>query len=151
MRIFTTLSLLVFLVACGGGEEAAPPAEDAPAAQEDAVTVTDFAGTWQTMAMLEGTPDPVPTTMTGSADGSEWMMMLEGRDPVALTASISGDSLILVSDTYESVLRDGVTVSTRTAGVLRDGQIVGKMIATYQTPEGEEVVTGTFESTRGGM
>lgn len=155
MRTCTSLLLLIVLAACGGGDDAAPDAE-APAATEGdaapaALTVADFAGAWQTMATLEGTPDPVSTTLTGSDDGSEWTMTLEGRDPVAVTASMSGDSLILVTEPYESVLREGVTVSVRTAGVMQGDAMIGKMVATYQTPEGEQVVNGTIEGTRGGM
>lgn len=147
MRIPATLLTLLMLAACGGGEEGAPEMPEATGPM-----IADFAGTWQTMSTLEGTPDPVPSTLTGSADGSEWTMTLEGRDPVPLTASIVGDSLVLVSDPYESVLRDGVTVSVRTAGVMQDGRMIGTLVATYQTPEGEQVVRGTFESTmEGGM
>ncbi len=152
MRSSIILLSLMLFVACGGGNDAppaaeAPPEEAAPAA----LTVADFAGSWETMATLEGAPDPVPSTLSGSADGSDWTMMLEGRDPIGVTASMSGDSLILVTESYESVLRDDVTVSVRTAGVMQDGRLVGKMVATYQTPDGEEVVSGTIEGTRGGM
>lgn len=125
-----------------------------PAVAEEAQAMTsveDFAGTWRTTSVIEGTPDPVPSTLQGSADGTEWTMMLEGRDPIALTASMSGDSLVLVSEPYESVLRDGVTVTVRTAGVLEDGRMVGTMTATYRTADGEEVVNGTIEGTRAGM
>ncbi|UCC25264.1 MAG: hypothetical protein JSU98_16310 [Gemmatimonadales bacterium] len=148
MRIPATLLTLLLVAACGGGEEGAPEMPEAAGPM-----VADFAGNWQTMAMLEGTPDPVPSTLAGSADGSEWTMTLEGRDPVPLTASIVGDSLVLVSDPYESVLREGVMVTIRTAGVLQeDGRMMGTLVATYQTPEGEQVVSGTFESTmQGGM
>ena len=75
--------------------------------------------------MVEGTEDPVPVTLQGSADGSDWMMMLEGRDPIPVEVSISGDSLIVQSAEYESVLREGVMVTVRTAGVMQDGGMVG--------------------------
>ena len=150
MRNLTTLFVFLFLAACGGGD--APAMDDAPAADEPAaVTMADFAGTWTNTAMLEGTPDPVTTVMTGSDDGMEWTMTLEDRDPVALSASMSGDSLILMSEPYESILRDGVTVTVRTAGVLSDGRMVGTLVATYMTPDGEQVVQGTIEGLRGGM
>ncbi len=153
MRTASGLFTLLVLAACGGGDapatdESAPPAEAAPAGP---VTMADFAGTWQNTTMLEGTPDPVASVTEGSADGADWTMTLEGRDPIALTASMSGDSLVLVTEPYESILRDGVTVTVRTAGVLVDGRMVGTLVATYQTPDGEEIVRGTIEGVRGGM
>lgn len=155
MRIPAIAFTLAILVACAGGdddapamdEEAAPAAETAPA--DAAPTVADFAGTWDAQAMLEGSPDPVSVTLEGSADGSNWMMMLQDRDPIAARTSMSGDSLILVSEPYESVLREGVTVTVRTAAVMQDGGLVGKIVATYQTPDGDEVVNGTIEGSRG--
>lgn len=152
MRRYTPVLMAALFAACGGAEDDMPEAE-MPAAETEpaAVSVSDFAGTWRTVAMIEGTPDPVMSTLSSSDDGSGWTMTLEDRDPVALTASMSGDSLVLMSDPYESILREGVTVTVRTAGVLSDGRLVGKMIATYQTPDGQEVVSGTIESTRSGM
>lgn len=148
MRSRIGLLTLIFLMACGGGDDAAPAAEmDAiPAAP----TLADFAGTWQTSAVLEGTPEPVPVVLTGSPDGMTWTMDLEGRDPVRLIASMAGDSLVSQSEPYESVLREGVMVQTRMAAVLRDGRMVGKVVATYTTPDGEQVVTGTLEGMRAG-
>ena len=114
-------------------------------------TLADFAGTWDLTAMVDGSPDPVPVKLVGSANGTEWMMTLPDRDPIATQASMSGDSLILQAPEYESVLRAGVMVSTRTAAVLHDGRMVGKLTATYRTPDGEEIVGGTMEGGRGGM
>jgi hypothetical protein len=149
MRIVPILVFVALVAACGGGEDA--PAMDAAASESAAVTMADFAGTWQNTAMLEGTPDPVSTILAGSADGMQWTMTLEDRDPVAMTASMAGDSLVLVSEPYQSILREGVTVSVRTAGMLVDGRMVGTLVATYRTPDGEEVVRGTIEGVRGGM
>lgn len=156
MRRYTSVVAAVLvsvvLTACGGADDDMSEAEMPPAETSTAaVTLSDFAGTWQTSTMIEGTPDPVISTLAGSADGSGWTMILEGRDPIALTTSMSGDSLVLTSEPYESILREGVTVTVRTAGVLQNGRLVGKMIATYQTPDGEEVASGTIEGTRTGM
>lgn len=151
MRITASFLTLLFLIACGGGEDAAPadePMEEAAAPAEAAPTVADFAGTWQGQAMLEGTAEPVPYTLAGSASASDWTMTLEGRDPIPLTVSMSGDSLVTRTAPYESVLREGVMVTVRTAGVLQDGRMVGRLVATYAMPDGEEVVTGTTQATR---
>jgi hypothetical protein len=149
VRIPAILLTVAALAACGGSDDSAPPAMEEAAPAEAAPTVADFAGSWQSTAVLEGVDDPVAVTLQGSAAGSDWVMMLEDRDPIPLQVSMSGDSLVTVSDPYESVLREGVTVTVRTASVLQDGRLVGSLVATYQTPEGEEVVRGTVEGTRG--
>ena len=149
MRATTTLFGLLILAACGGADDSAPAAEQEmePAAAV-APTPAAFAGRWEAMAMLEGTPDPVPVVLEGSADGMTWTMVLQDRDPMALEVSMSGDSLIMESGQYESVLRDRVMVQIRTAGVLQGGQMLGKIVATYSTPDGEQVVPGTIEGVR---
>ena len=52
---------------------------------------------------------------------------------------------------FSLVLRDGVMVTTRTAGVMQNGGMAGMLLATYRTEGGDEQVSGTFEGTRGGM
>ena len=142
MRTTLSLVMLVTLSACGAGEEEMPATS--------VVTAADFHGTWEGQAMLQGTPDPVPVTMQGTASG--WTMTLPDRDPIALAVSMSGDSLVLMSEPYESVIQDGVTVHTRSAVVLRNGRMAGSLTATYTTPEGESVVPGTMQASRtGGM
>ena len=114
-----------------------------------AKTPASFAGTWETIATLDGVAKPVPSTLVGSADGNTWTISLEGRPNIAATVSISGDSLIAQTAEYESVLRKGVMVVTRTASVMSDpNMMMGNMVATYKTPKGEEVVKGTVMSTR---
>jgi hypothetical protein len=75
-------------------------------------------------------------------------MSLEGRDNIPLEVSIVGDSLISQSAEYESVLRPGVMVTVRTASALHGDMLMGNMIATYRTPQGEERVPGTIEGRR---
>ena len=120
MRPLVAVLALTLVVACGGAEEEAPPAQPAAAAAP-APTPADFAGTWQVASVLEGTPDTVRSTMTGSPDGSTWTMSLEGRPNIPLTVSMMGDSLIGQSAEYESVLRAGVMVTVRTASVMQNG------------------------------
>ncbi len=140
MRFVSMTLAVALLAACAPAEEAAE--------EHAGPTLADFAGTWEMTTTLEGVDDPVTSTMTGSADGSGWVMMLEGRDPVPLQVSVMGDSLIGQTDQYESILRDGVMVSIRTASVLSGGMLQGAMVATYMVPDGEERVVGTFHGMR---
>lgn len=152
MRSLLAALTLVGLVACGGADDAPDTADDmADAVADAAPTLADFDGTWELTATLDGTPDPVAVRMEGSAAGG-WTMTLPDRDPMPVTASLSGDSLVTEVAPYESVIRAGVTVSTRSAVVLTDdGRMMGALVATYRTPDGDEVVRGTLTGGRGGM
>lgn len=134
---------LVLLAACAPKEQAEAPAAP-PAAP--AVSIADFAGTWNTTTTLPGF-DPVQSQLIANADGTG-SLILTGRDPISTTLSIMGDSLISVSAEYESVLRPGVMVTTRTAAVRTGDTLNGVLTATYRTASGEEVVQGTLVSTR---
>lgn len=144
MRVAVAVAALAVLAACGPAEE---PAEEMPAPAA-APTLADYAGTWQIASVLEGTPDTVRSSMSGTADPASWTMTLEGRPNVPVTVSISGDSLIGQSAEYESILRAGVMVTVRTAGVVSGGTMTGNLVATYKTPTGDQVVNGTFTGTR---
>ncbi|HSA56576.1 MAG TPA: hypothetical protein VLE53_12785 [Gemmatimonadaceae bacterium] len=141
MRPAAAVLALAFVMACAGQEEEPPPPPAGP-------TLADFAGTWQVKSVLEGTPDTVQSTMTGGAYSDAWTMSLEGRPNIPLTVSVVGDSLIGQSAEYESVLRQGVMVSVRTASVVSGGMLTGNLVATYKTQSGEQVVNGTMTATR---
>lgn len=147
MRVPATLLTIAVIAACGGAEESAP-ADEMPAAE--APTMAAFAGTWELTATLEGTPDPVPVGVTGTAAG-DFTMTLPDREPMAVQVSMSGDSLVMMVPEYESVIRDGVMVSTRSAVVVEGDRMMGTLTATYRTAEGEEVVPGTITGSRTGM
>jgi hypothetical protein len=147
MRRFTAaLAVVSLLVACGPRDDAAPESAGQPA-ETAAPSIAGLAGTWEQTATLEGTPDPVPSTLH-AADSNRWSMDLEGRPGIPLHVSIVGDSVISQSEEYESVLRPGVMVTVRTASVLQDGMLVGNLVATYRTEGGEQVVHGTTRATR---
>ena len=142
MRPVATLLTVALLAACTPKEEAPPPPPASP-------TLADFAGTWNVASVLEGTPDTVKSTMTGTADAASWTMSLEGRPNIPVTVSVVGDSLIGQSAEYESILRAGVMVTVRTASVMSNGALAGYLVATYKTPTGEQVVKGTMTGTKG--
>lgn len=143
----TCAAAIVVLAACGTKEEAADQSMTAETAMA-APTLASFAGTWSGSATVEGATDPVPVQISGTEDPSTWKMMLQNRPDIPLTVSIQGDSLITLSSRYESVLRKGVMVMVRTANVLRDGAMMGQLIATYDTPAGQELVMGTMTATK---
>ena len=140
MRTTPLLLMAVVLTACGGSEEAQPAPAEGPA-------VADFGGTWQITATLDGVADPVPSVMSCSDDGS-CTMTLPDREPMTFQVSMTGDSLVGETAEYESILRDGVMVSIRTAMVRQGDGVTGKMLASYRTDDGTELVNGTMTGTR---
>ncbi len=145
MRAAATLLAFALLAGCAPKEEPTPEAA-APAAV--APTLADFAGTWSVTSNLTGVATPVASTLTGTAEPGSWTMSLEGRPNIPLTVSIVGDSLIATSAEYESVLRKGVMVVTRTASVVNNGMMSGNLTATYKKAGGDEVVMGTISGTK---
>ena len=143
MRKYSWLFAAALFAACAPAKEAEPVAEAPPVP-----AIADFAGTWNSTATLTGVANPVPSTMTVTADGVGSTITMEGRVAIPVTISMMGDSLVAVSAEYESILRKGVMVSTRTAAVLDGGMMKGSLIATYKSTAGPEMVMGTIESHR---
>jgi hypothetical protein len=144
-------SFLILLAACGtpdADEPVVDPGAEVIVEPVSNVSIADFTGTWENTVRLEGVDEPVPSTMTARASDDDWTMSLEGRDSIPLEVSLVGDSLITQSAEYESVLRPGVMVTVRTSSTLQGDMMMGNVVATYRTPQGEERVPGTIEGRR---
>jgi len=141
MRQMTGLLVLLPLAGCTKPAEPPPPPPPPP-------TYADFAGSWDAVTTLDGIPDPVMSRLASTAQGGGWTITFEGREPVPMRVSMAGDSLVLISEPYPSVLRDKVQVQVRTAAVLTEDGMAGKVIATYNSADGQEVVMGTIRGTR---
>jgi hypothetical protein len=129
MRSLSFVLGAAVLAACSK-PDAPPPAVPAPPAAT--VNLADAAGTWTLSVMGESSDSVLLTnTIVASADPAAWTLTLPGRAPMALRVSISGDSIITEAGPYESVLRPGVQVSTRSAMRLENGQMVGTTVARY--------------------
>lgn len=149
MRFSAILLCTLMVVGCAGDVESDAEAEmPSEEAMESATGLAAFAGTWQNVVTLEGVADPIPSTTSGSASGTDWTMTLEGRDPIALQVSMSGDSLVTQSAEYESILREGVMTTVRSAVVQTGDSRSGVVVVTYRTPDGEEIVNGTITGMR---
>jgi hypothetical protein len=90
----------------------------------------------------------VISTTHARASGTEWAMDLEGRPGIPLEVTVQGDSLVMETEEYESILRPGVMTRVRTASVLREGGLEGNVMVPYRAVGGEEQVRGTMESRR---
>ncbi len=136
---------LLLIAACGpAGEQ--PPADSVPAAAPPALTLADVAGTWNVVNISER-GDTVRSVLSGTADPSSWTTTLPGRDPVPVRVSIVGDSLITEAGPFESVLRPGIMVTTRTVSHLMGGRLMGTLEARY-AGQADSLMRGQIEGTR---
>jgi hypothetical protein len=110
--------------------------------------MADIARPRRAMCGLGGAPDTNNSQVSGPASEYDWRLTLPGRDPMPMQVWIEGDSLVAVSPKYESVLRKGVLVQLRSTGVLKDGKLVGNLLATYDSAGGQALARGTFTAER---
>jgi len=152
MRFLTLLCCAAVIAGCGKSDQ--PPAQDTTAVVTPPppapIALTDVAGTWTMQTTAEGSDSVLVTsTMVATADTAGWTMALPGRPVMPVrVVEVAGDSLTTESGPYESVLRKGVTVSTRTVVRLRDGKLVGNIIARYSTAGADSVLRLRVEGTR---
>lgn len=145
MQIIRLLPAALLFAACEAKKPPPPPPPPPPA------TIADFAGDWTGTNQFKGVADTIYSAIHGSASGLDWYMSLAGRDSIPLQVSTRGDSLILLSRKYKSILRKQTVVQVRSAVVLTDSGIVGKLIATYDSPSGQELLTGVVHAVRDTM
>lgn len=145
-RLVLALSAAV-LAGCSTPE--APPAEPPAPPAAATLNLADLAGTWNMRTMAEGSDSTLVTytmTLTGTTEG--WTINLPGRDPMPMTVTVSGDSVMTNVAPYESVLRKGVQVSTSSVVRLVGGRLVGTTMARYATTGADSMVRLRMEGTR---
>lgn len=145
-RLVLALSAAVL---AGCSKPDAPPAEPPAPPPAPTLNLADLAGTWNMRTMPEGSDSTLVSytmTLTGTTDG--WTINFPGRDPMPMTATVSGDSVITTVAPYESMLRKGVQVSTSSVVRLVGGRLVGTGIARYSTTGADSVVRLRMEGTR---
>jgi hypothetical protein len=137
MRCLALLISASVIVACTSKE--APPTPPAPPAAPIAQTpapapinLASIAGKWNFKVMGE-TNDSVLTTYTldVTTDTSGWRMTFPKRKPLALQVAISGDSVMVRSPEYQSVLRRGLKVKTTSVLRVSGERLVGNSVAHY--------------------
>lgn len=132
------VAALALVIGCGPGE----PAADTPAAR--GLTVSDLVGTWEGEVRAEGSDSPVAYVellATPREDGWSFTVASAANPALSTTSparvtSIGGDSVVVETDPFASVLREGEQVSTHSVYRLEGDRLVGVVHATYpQTGE----------------
>ncbi len=156
MQRFAFFCCTAVLVSCGrpserAADEQAPMEDRAPAEQPASATISlaDVAGRWKLLSTDEGGGTPVETEMVATADTSGWTMIAPNRKPIPVRViAVAGDSIVTEAGPFESFIRKGLQVRTRTVSRLRDGKLVGTMEARYATKGGDSVSQRKSEGTR---
>jgi hypothetical protein len=78
--------------------------------------------------------------MVATADESGWSFNFPKRDPIPVrVVAVEGDSIVTEAGPYESVLRKGVQVSTRTVTRLDGDRLTGTTVAKYEGGSNPEI------------
>jgi hypothetical protein len=132
----TLLLCAVLLVGCAKSE---PPASEPTPAPAPTISLADVAGTWDGNVMAAGS-DSVLSIMelTATATTTGWSMKVaNAKTPTKLTEVAAnsvvaeGDSVVVDSGPFASVLRAGQQVTTHGVYRLQDGKLIGTIMATY--------------------
>ena len=135
--------------AAAAAAAATPAPAPAPAAPAS-IALADVAGKWNVVSTPMSGKDTSSTkvVMTATADTTPWTFPLPSGKVVKNHVTVSGDSIMLKSDTYKSLRRKGKDVWTETVYHLKDGKLVGSMVAHYAMPGADSVLSLKVEGTK---
>ena len=155
---------MLALATCPGaasaqGTPARPAARTAPDARGKAparrpaarkITLGEVAGRWEMRVTLMGGDSTLVThELIATPDRNGWRLVFPNRAPIpARAVAVAGDSIVTVFGPYESVLRDGTLVTTRSVYRLRDGRLRGTTVAHYATHAPDSVLQVRSVGTR---
>jgi hypothetical protein len=157
MRFLVVLGCVVILGGCSRPEDrsvGAGTTTDTMAAAEEAepgatLSLNELAGTWKVRTTDERGGTPVETEVRATADTSGWTMTGPNRKPVPVRViAVAGDSVITETGPFESFIRKGVQVTTRTVYRLQGDKLVGTTEARYQIGGRDSVAQRRTEGTR---
>jgi hypothetical protein len=128
MRAFLLATAVILIgPATGAGAQGQAPA------QGGGIKLADLSGTWDAKTMV-GPKDSVVVTyvVTSTADDKGWTLKLPNREPIpARVVAVGGDSVVTEAGPYQSVLRPGQMVTTRTVGHYKGDTMTGTIEARY--------------------
>lgn len=134
-------------LACGKADDA--PKTDAPVvATPAAVDLASLAGTWTLRATPDGRDTVITSELVATGTTEGWTMTMPGQQPVPVRVRVDADSIMTETGPFPSVLRKGVMVTTNSVYHMRDGKLVGTLVAHYPGGGPDSVLTGRQEGTR---
>lgn len=152
MRALTLCCTLALLAGCAKPEQQASADSTAAlgAGAPAGISLASVAGKWNSEVKLAGTDKVVLTMeMATTADTSGWTFTFPGKPPVPVrVVAVDGDSIVTEAGPYDSALRPGTMVSTRSVMRLVGDKLVGTTTAHYDGTPADSVVHLTTEGTR---
>jgi hypothetical protein len=157
MRRFAFFCCAAVLAGCTKSEDRAAEegmagdtaAATATASASTTISLADVAGKWKVRSTDEAGGNVVEVELVATADTSGWTIASPGRKPIPVrVVAVAGDSIITEAGPYESFVRKGVQVRTRTINRLQDGKLMGTIEARYATKGGDSVAHRPSEGTR---
>ncbi len=157
MRPLVLLGCAAVLVGCTKAEDrsvggAATDTMAAPAgatADVAPLSLSDLAGTWKVRSTDEVGGNPIETELRTTADKSGWTMTGPNKKPIPVrVVAVAGDSVVTEAGPYESFVRKGVQVRTRTVSRLQGDKLVGTTEAKYKIGGRDSVAQRRNEGTR---
>jgi glucose/arabinose dehydrogenase len=148
IRIAIAGTVVLMLAGCAKSEPAKDtttamaPAEPAPApAPAKTISLADLAGRWNFETRGDGTDTMVTkAVVVATADSTGWVMELPTGKKVAQHVTVSGDSIMVKSDTYASMRRKGKQVWSEGVYRLENGKLVGTLIGHYANSGADSVL-----------
>ena len=148
IRIAIAGTVVLMLAGCAKSEPAKDtttamaPAEPAPApAPAKSISLADLAGRWNFETRGDGTDTMVTkAVVVATADSTGWVMELPTGKKVAQHVTVSGDSIMVKSDTYASMRRKGKQVWSEGVYRLENGKLVGTLIGHYANSGADSVL-----------
>jgi len=151
-RAAAAAGLLIVFVACAERNTSTADTGVVGDTSGSSVASTDFAGTWEGSSLDTAGNPLVRTELIATGSETGWKLnLVNAADTTKRTTtevrvvSRAGDSVVVESGPYPSVLRAGQQVTTRTVYRLENGRLVGITDATYP---GGDVVRLRGELTR---
>ncbi|HEY0670937.1 MAG TPA: hypothetical protein VGD27_01660 [Longimicrobiales bacterium] len=143
------LGVVVAAILFFGCAPADDTAQDQPAdtVATSTAPAADANGTWD----MRATPvsgDTTPTIFQLQVANGTWTLMLPNREPVVANVVADADSFIVEAGPYQSVRREGMTVSTRSVYRINGDQMTGTTTARYQTTGADSTLQLTTTGTR---
>jgi hypothetical protein len=147
MRSSILLCVAAIAVSCAPAEERAAQEQAADAAT---VSLADLAGTWTVAAIAESSDSVIMTyELNATPTPAGWTSTLPGRKPMPVrVVLVDSDSVVTEAGPFESGLRPGVMVSTRTVARLQGGMLTGTIVAHYDTNDADSLLTGRLQGMR---